>query len=335
MQVFNVSKLPAREVDLTSIDHSRGLFLMSFGFDIRPLVRSIEAVGLINPPILKEDQGDLVIVAGHRRIQALRALEAEHTVCMIISENSRIRPLDCLLLNLWDNLAIRELNDVEKGMVLRRLGAWVPRHEIARHYMPLMGLPPHEGALSLFLEVETDYNETIKIFIAEGRLSWRAVKMLSTVDAAARLALLQVMSEVRLNANQQIQFMDFITDLSFIEEKTIPQVLREDLLKRVLSDSRMNLPQRAKALLQHLKGRRKPTLVAAEKRFKRSVSKLKLPDGVQITAPPYFEGSDYRLEALFKDGADLKAKLESLCHSEDLRRINNPWEEGRSCVPSA
>ena len=55
-----------------------------------------------------------------------------------------------------------------------------------------------------------------------------------------------------------------------------------------------------------------PKLTAAEKKFQETVSGLDLPDGIRIYAPPYFEGPDYRLEALFQNGRDLKEKIEHL-----------------------
>ena len=82
-------QLPAQAeiiaVRLDKIDGgSHGPFSMSYAFDPGPLILSIKNAGLINPPILREDeQGKLDIVAGYRRVEALKSLawevEAEMT----------------------------------------------------------------------------------------------------------------------------------------------------------------------------------------------------------------------------------------------------------------
>jgi hypothetical protein len=299
---------------------------MSFGFNLNPLVQSIQQVGLINPPILKREPEGLTIVAGYRRIIALKELKVETAACRIISGHDGILPLECLLLNLHDNLATRSLNDVEKGMVLSRLDAWVPRHEIMDRYMPLLGLPAHEKYLLFLLEIERDFGKMVKGFVAEGRLSWQAVKVFSEMDPVSRAGLLRFITDIKFNINQQSQFLDYIVDLSFIEGKSIPQILGEGDLNTIYSDTHMNRPQQAKAMLNKLRTRRNPSIVSAEKCFKKAVSDLNLPGGIQITAPPFFEGEHYRLEVLFREGKDLKIKLENLIQTGGLGKLRHPWK---------
>jgi hypothetical protein len=321
-----INEIRLQEVVLDDIDDEPGPFCMSFGFDLEPLISSIETVGLINPPILKNEQGQIAIVAGYRRIKALKSLNAVSTACRLISGHD-VPPLQCLLLNLHDNLSTRRLNDVEKGMVLNRLAAWVPEQEIVTQYMPLLGLQPHEKSLLFFLEMERDFDVKIKTFVAEGRLSWRAVKMLSDMDAASKAGLLNVISELKFNINQQLQLVDYLFDLSFIEKKSIPRILGELGLDSIHSDKNTNRPQQAKAVLNRLRTRRNPSIVKAEKRFTRAIIDLNLPDGILISAPPFFEGEHYRLEILFRKGEDLKTRLEDLIQIEGLSKLRNPWNE--------
>lgn len=327
MNPYRVSEIPLQEVALDDIGDAPGPFCMSFGFDLEPLISSIKTVGLINPPILRSDPGQkIAVVAGYRRIKALKSLNAVSTPCRLIERHDDMPPLECLLLNLHDNLSTRRLNDVEKGMVLSRLSAFVPRQEIVTQYMPLLGLSPNEKGLLFFLEMETHFDVKIKTFVSEGRLSWRAVKMLSDIDAASRAGLLRVISELMLNINQQLQFIDYIVDLSFIEKNPIPWILSELDLDRNHLDKNTNRPQQAKAVLNRIKTRRNPSIVKAEKKFSRAVINLNLPDGILISAPPFFEGEHYRLEILFREGEDLKNRLQELLQIQGLDKLRNPWD---------
>ncbi|MCF8144363.1 MAG: ParB N-terminal domain-containing protein [Deltaproteobacteria bacterium] len=317
----------SRQIALKDIDDSPGPYCMSFGVDLEPLARSIREIGLVNPPILKREREGLTVVTGYRRIMALKELKAETAASRIISGRDNLRPLECLLLNLHDNLATRHLNDVEKGMVLSRLEAWVPTKELVERYMPLLGLRSREEDLHFLIEMEREFDTPVKTFISEGRLSWQAVKMLSRIDAASRSAILKWISKLRLNINQQSQFIDYLVDLSFIENKSIPHILGEKGLNGPSPDTPVNRPQQAKAVLNTLKARRNPLIVRAEKQFKKTISDLNLPDGIQISAPPFFEGENYRMEVIFRGGEDLKIKLEGLNRIQGLGTLGHPWRE--------
>ncbi len=141
-------------VDPKKIDDSPGPFCMSFGFDLEPMIQSIRTVGLINLPlIVREGKSRLTVIAGYRRILALKSLRWNSVQCRILGE-SEFSPMECLLLILFDNLVTRKLNEVEKGMVLKRLSLYLPRTEIIKHYMPLLGLPSHEETLRLYMAVD-------------------------------------------------------------------------------------------------------------------------------------------------------------------------------------
>ena len=128
---------PVKElVDIEDVDDSPGPCCMSFGFDLKPLILSIDTIGLINSPVLIESgQGKMTIIAGFRRVQAFKYLKRDEIPCRILLENS-VSHLECILINLHDNLSTRKLNDVEKGMVLSRRSLYLPEYEILEQYMP-------------------------------------------------------------------------------------------------------------------------------------------------------------------------------------------------------
>ena len=299
---------------------------MSFGFDLKPLARSIEKFVLINPPVVMKGRGgELDVVVGYRRILALKSLGLEKATCRDLS-NSDLSTLDLLLLNLSDNLATRRFNDVEKGMILDRLILHVPRTEILDHYMPLLNLPSRESTLNIYLKLEElDYN--IRVLFAENGLSFKTIQAFLEMDINSRAVIFKWLSNIKSNFNQQVQFIEYTSDISIREEKTISELLREKEFSEILEDNKLNNPQKAKLVLGVLKARRLPSLSRAEKIFQKNISGINLPDGAKINHPPFFETHDYRLEILFKNGKELKEKIDSLSNINELERIGDPWDE--------
>jgi hypothetical protein len=325
MEIHKITQ--ALVVDLKDIDDRPGPYCMSFGFNSKPLLQSIKRIGLVNPPLVVENrQGEMTIIIGYRRIQALKSLGWNKIPCKVLSK-SDLPPFECLLLNLHDNIAIRKLNDVEKGMVLSRLENYINRTEILEQYMPLLDLPSHEPTLVFFMKLEKNLEKVIKEYLVHGHITLGTAKVLLEMDIESRKQIFYLISSIKLNINQQAQLLDYLIDLSRIYSKSTPDILREHPLESICSDTRMNNPQKAKALLHQLRAKRFPILYQAEMTFKNKVLSLDLPKGIRINAPPYFEGPNYRLEVLFKHGKELIEKIKSLSSIGGLKELGNPWEE--------
>ncbi len=326
---MDIQNLETRHVmvDLRDIEDYPGPYCMSFGFDLGPLIRSIENVGMINPPLLIGNRGGAhKIISGYRRILALKALDHKRTRCRLLSKH-QLSALECLLLNLHDNLATRGLNEVEMAMVLSRLASLVSREQILDRYMPLLGLSPHIKTLDLFLRLERELEDEPKHHLAKGRVSLKSAAMLLEIEPGVRSRVFDLMATLKLNTNQQKQFVDYLVDLAHISKISISDLLKDKPFESVLQKKDMNWPQKAKAILRLLRGMRYPTLVQAEEEFKKNVARLDLPEGIRIIAPPYFESPDYRLEIRFTNGKGLREKIDKLQRKEGIEGLGSPWEQ--------
>jgi ParB-like chromosome segregation protein Spo0J len=311
-------------VQLSEVDMRPGPCCMSFGFDLDPLVGSIAKVGLVNPPFLaKGDKGRMEVVAGYRRLIALKSLDWEKVHCR---DMSHLSPLERLHLNFYENLGTRAFNHVEIGMVLRRLASHLSRQEIVENHLPLMGLPSHDSTLELYLAVDA-LEDPVKSALAAQTLSLRAAKALLGTDAETRLVLLEWISNLRLTFNQQIQLIDYAVDICTMENTGATVLFEEDRFASILEDPKANLPQKGKQVLELLRARRHPSLTKAEHIFQTRVARLRLPQGVTIKHPPFFEDPFYRLEIAFRNGKALTEKLKALYELEGLLKIGDPWAE--------
>jgi ParB-like chromosome segregation protein Spo0J len=313
-------------IPLDELDTSPGPYTMSFGFDLNPMMESIRRVGLLNPPLAdRDEEGRARIVVGYRRVLAVRGMGQRELLCIDLS-GARLSPLDKLLLNLHDNLATRDLNGPEKGMALERLLTHFPEQEVIDRYMPLLGLPAHGPLLGTYVRIGV-LEEEIRAAFAAGRLSFQTVRALLDMDPPSRKGLGEWLLSLQFNFNQQIQFIDMIKDISSISDIAPHEVLLETALIEILEKPSMNGPQKVKSALDTLRARRLPSLVAAEKKFRKTVHGLRLPDGVRLHHSPFFESPDFRLEICFREGKVLRRRLAELASTDDLEKIKEPWEE--------
>ena len=320
--------LGGRKVDvpLDVFDDEPGPYTMSFAFDLQPLWESIKTIGLVNPPCIAEDEkGRIEVISGYRRILALKRIGRSAILCEDLS-SALPSAKERLLFAFFENLGTRDFNDAEKAMILKRLKPLFPEEHILKRFMPLLSLPCHEEAFTLYLTLAAK-GDAFMDAVARGRLCLKAAKSLMELNHESEACAFQCIMDLMLNVNQQMQFIDIMIDISEIEGSSFSRILKAAPVAAVLKSRRLNRPQKARRLLEELRRQRYPRWMAAEKRFQKKVEELHLPGGVRMDHPPYFEAPGYRLEMPFLDGGDLMKKLRQLSENRGLAAFQNPVDE--------
>jgi ParB family chromosome partitioning protein len=311
-------------IAISDIDLTPGPFCMSYHFKLEQLKESIEKFGVINPPhLLRDPDNNFLIVAGYQRLMAIKELGWHDIVCRVLPDSFSL--FDALLFNLNDNLIHRQLNNIEKGMILQRLHRFISTEEIVTNFMPMLGIPSNRQQLELFLGLE-DLEEGIKISVATEQLSIRVAGLLRYLEKGDRLAINDLFTSLKWSFNQQWEILQWIKEIASRGGCPMKEIIDSKDIKGVLDTTTMNKPQKAKAIVKLLKYRRFPSLSKAEKLFDKSVSNLSLPLGVKIIPPPFFEGTDYKLEVIFRRGGDLKRTLADLYNISELGHISDFWK---------
>lgn len=298
---------------------------MSFGPVPEALRRSIQTAGLINPPLVTPgEDGGWEVVCGRRRLRVLKDLGREACACRDLS-GIGLGPEKAFILALHDNLATRDFNHVEKALALKGLEVHFPEADLLSRYLPLLGLAPREETLDTYRALAAA-PEGIRKSVAGGVLSIKAFRALMELPEEGREGAAACIQNLRMSVSNQLQFIDLIHDLSEIEGIPIRGLLDSAPI-RGLCQGAGNPPQETARLIRHLRGRRFPLVESAERRFRALLEKAGLPDGVRLSAPPWFEGEEFRLEIAFKTGRDLRETLEALLGSEGLSGFRPPWGE--------
>lgn len=309
---------------IADLDLETGPYCTSFGRPLEPLASSMQRVGLLNPPWVHRGQGEAWdVVCGFQRLRALLKMGEETCVCLELA-TSHPEPVELLLMGVYDNLNTRGLNEVEKGRVLERLAAYLDETSVLRDGMALLGLPSRASVLSSYRAL-AGAEAMVQQAVASGLLSMKAFCLLKRWPSPDRMEACDWITKLRMNFNKQYQFIELVDDIS-IEEQITPQgLLQSDSIQSVLAEEGVNRPQQTVRVLEALRKRRFPKLEAAERAFRKQVSSLALPKGVRVVYPPGFEGSDFRLEVVFRNGSELRERVQTLYHTQGLKVLNAPW----------
>jgi ParB-like chromosome segregation protein Spo0J len=311
----------ALKVRLADIDLSPGPFCMSYQFSLEGLKTSIERFGLLNPPYLI-GKSPFTVVAGYRRLLAVRELGWPDIGCRILPGD--LHPLEALLCNLYENATVRQFNPMEKAMVLKRLARYLPTDELLRDYMPLLELPSHMHALTEYLNLD-DLDDAIKASVAAGRLSTRVCEMLRLLSSEDQRQINRLFTSFKWSLNLQRQAILWIREIADREGRSVQEVIDDDRISRVVTNTNMSSPQKIEAIERALKEWRFPTVVESERSFTKGIGDLRLPSKVRVIPPPFFEGTDYRLEIVFREGKELSDMVARLYRTAGLEGIPRFW----------
>ena len=312
------------EISMDKFNLNPGKFCMSFGFDLNPLESSIRKAGIINKPLITSDsKGNIEIVAGYRRILALKRMKISSVFCSDLTGSDKT-DFEMMMINIHDNLYARNLNNIEKSMALNRLKSFLKTEKIDSELIRLLEINKRE--LDTLLKLDS-LSESIKSLIMRNAVSLKALeKIMGFQSDRDCQAVLDWIDKIKLNFNQQIQFIEYTGELSRLNKITRRQVLMADEYRQIYDDEKMNNPQKGRKLLNHLRKRLFPDLTRYERIFTQRVNQLKLPGDIKISHSEYFESEGYRLEIEFRDGRSLKRHIEYLQNAEGLEKIGDPWK---------
>jgi hypothetical protein len=311
-----------RRISLSSIDLRDEAFRISFGRPIAALRKSIHAVGLLNPPVVRESKpkGCFQVVLGFRRVEACRALRHKEILCRVLATGYTER--EVLLMSVHDAVASESLNPIEIARALKRLGEFVEYRELIEAYLPLFGLGRSGEVLMRYVQL-LRLSRSLQLAVAREQLAVGVAGELLRVLPAERRALFGLFRQLRLGVNLQKEFFTLCFEISRRDTMSITQLIQDSGVQEILNDERLSASQKAEHVREHLKQLRFPRLSEKERRFHSAVKRLGLPPGAALYAPPYFEGTTYRLELRFGTCAELREKVGQL-----KERLEERLEEG-------
>ncbi|MBN2008622.1 ParB N-terminal domain-containing protein [candidate division KSB1 bacterium] len=291
-------------IKLSEVDLSDRTYILTFEPMMSQMVQSIREIGLVNPPILAQISSEprYRVISGLKRILGLIHLKKEMFPARIVQEQPDKPSIEYFLINFYENLSTRALNDVEKSIILNKLITKfnVDKETILQHYVPLLGLGKNPRVLDMYLPI-VRLEDNIKIAIVEDILSHELALHMIELSGDDRQSLFHLFVTLKLGKNRQKEFMRLLTDIAKSTERSLRDVVDQPALMAVVNDEKITSTQKVERVRDLLRKMRYPRLAEAELYFEEVKKELKLPPRIVLKHSPFFESDIYSLELLFRD----------------------------------
>jgi ParB-like chromosome segregation protein Spo0J len=311
-------------IQLDNIDWNDTSCQITYGPLPPKLLLSIQTVGLIAPPLLQGKKNGLFrIVCGGRRLAACKRIGLDSIACRMLP--SSMDQQGCLRLAIYDNVAQRTLNPVEKSLVLTKMADYLEEPQLINEFMPLLDLEPSITLFNRYLGLP-DLEKVILDSLAVGRLNERIAFALAKEKQGDRLAYLRFFEELPFSVSVQEELLETVEQIARKENLTPEQLLSSGEVGALRQTSKRPARQRAQQIRKHLQDQCSPRLTARRERFAREVRNLGLPAGVRLVPPPYFEGPKWILECTFERADELARRLRHVAQLADLTDLQSMME---------
>jgi len=282
-------------------------FRISYFFSLERLVLSLKKVGLINPPLVTIRNNHPILVAGWKRV--LACLRASITsIPVFVSEEKD--ELKTFLIAFYENMATREYDLLEKAEIVKKLKYFGEREEvIAKHYLPLLGIPRTLHHLDLFLTF-SQFEKELKEFIHEKNLSFASLEKLAEFGASERKLLLPLLQP--LGQNKQKEILEDLREISIKNSIPAGKFLESEEIQEILKSENFSPLQKAEKIRQLLKRKRHPHLHSWKDAFDASLRKVQWPKEIAVHPSPFFEDEAISVNFDFKSEKDFKTQLKRL-----------------------
>jgi ParB/RepB/Spo0J family partition protein len=321
------SKRALQSIALSSIDSEDGTFRITTQTEVQELVVTIQQLGLMHPPILKQYDTRYRIISGFRRIAACRHTGWSKVPAFILNPDTHDDI--CALIAIADNSFQRPLNLVEISRSLNLLSCYFKEDKLQLKFASLLGLSKHRRHIKKIEKIfhlpepiqDAILSETISLAVA--------MDLAEAMDSAelepdTGVELVKLFEQLGIGMNKQRQLMVMFREIALRENITVKQLLGHKAMRKILDSSELDRVQKSRQINSFLQQRRYPTITRTGKEFEAQVKKFQLGNSATLAPPRDFEGTTYTLTLRFDSHADLldhQSKLDRIVRSEEFKRF--------------
>lgn len=312
-------------VPISTLNIADDSFRFAFKPNVDRLCASIKAVGVIQPIIVRHAiDGAYQIVTGYRRVLACQQLSRQ-TIPAIVYEHTDLSVLQAFLYNVHDNLESRQVNLVEKSIIVERLQRVysVAEDELVKKYLPLMGEDPSYRVLHQLLAVG-QCTMAMKELLVDRGLAISTAARIAEFSPSTQEALISVLRPLRATTTKLNELLAMIREIAARDAITVEEVLQRYQLLAIVADPSCTPNAKLAALRQTLRGVRLPSLMQRQSQFASLLMDLQLPDQARLIADPYFEDPTLKLECQFQAPEELEevvANLQKAFERQSWRKV--------------
>jgi len=317
-----IQKIPLQQIDL-----SDNTFSVNYLPDLQRLRSSIEEVGLIQPVLLREKGDHYQIVCGFRRISVLKELGKSEVESKVFDEGERDE-FQLFSLSLHENVTNRGFNAVEKAIALDKLidHFQIDPAAVIKTFLPFFSLEPNEKILHTYLSLARMEGE-IKTYVLKEEVSRTNIRRLSTLTSDNRMAVLSLISPLKLGENRLREVLTLLEEISRRNQCEGKDVVQRSEIHAVLSQKELTPSQKTERIKKVLTDLRYPKLNQLEKAFEEKRKDLNLPSNISLHHPPFFEGKSLKVEFQFETKEEYRSIVSSLSLLADKKEFREILED--------
>jgi ParB/RepB/Spo0J family partition protein len=315
-------------IDISDIDLADQRFRISTDDPSETMMISIKLVGVISPPVVLPNNraaSAYTIVCGFKRLKACKHIGLKECAVKILPPDISLEHL--IRIAIIDNTVQRELNFVEQARVIGLLSQLHSETAALCKEANRLGMPVNAKLVQKLYAV-ADMTSVLQNALNRGDVALPvALELNGMADRATADRITALFCRLGLGLNRQRETLDWLKAISRRDAIPVHTLLAADDIRRVMDDTDMDRAERGRRLRKYLKRLRYPELFEAEKHFDESLRALKLKQGIQLLAPPHFEGQTFSLKIDFKHQQDLISKyqyLKTIVSSSALSSLLGP-----------
>lgn len=296
-------------IELCKVDFSDSTYRITTRTDIGRLVKSIDRIGVLVPPLVKPAGDQLKIISGFLRLDACRQLGIETT-------RARLAPTDfsdlaCAHCAIAENGLQRVLNSLETARAIALLDAAVPAKDQLAIEAAAAGLPDNPGMIDKLLRV-VKLPSAVQGRLADDTIGLAMALTLGRETIEFSTICADIFGELRIGLNRQREILLFISEIA-VRDGILPlDLITDAAIEEIRADADLDRPLKVRRIRDWLYHRRYPNLAQAEDIFAERRSRLKLGDHIQLNAPRNFESDIYTLSIQFSDLDGIRAMLKRI-----------------------
>lgn len=289
---------------LASIDLADASFRISTADASAVLIRSINALGVLNPPTVRAKLDRYTIVSGFARVQACQKLGIHKIDARIVSPQESMKTLAQYAV--MDNAFQRELNMVEQARAVNLLLDVCTGTDELVTVAQRTGLPINQKMVKKLIAVN-QMPRGLHNGLRSGAIALPIALQLNRLyghkdmDEISRLLI-----ALNLSLNRQRELLEWVMSITKRDKITAEQLLNEETVQKILGDPELDRRQKVTQIWQHFKLRRSPVISNFVSNYNDHLEKLKIKKGARLVAPPNFEGATYTLQIDFQNLEEMK-----------------------------
>jgi len=286
IRTINISP---NQVDLRNTD----FHVPSFD-PLDPLIASIEQVGTLHPPVVKETSSHCFIpVLGRRRLEALSSLKWDHFEVRII--NPAQPDNETLIMVFWDNLERIKTDVAVRAYMVKRLMELIPIEMLAKKIFPYIDAPSKGPKLEKLSKIG-GLERPILGALSNGRIQEKSAAILSELPDNQRLTLLRLVYDLDLNANKAFEIISNLFDLSIYRREPVTDFLARPEAFEILNNQNLTTQEKTSQFRNLIRRWVFPELTQNRDVFDKWVQQVSPPRNVTLRHAQSFEDDSVTIE---------------------------------------